>query len=328
MRPASTATRLACSCRPTGRSLPPIVRARPCRRRRLAGSGEGFRRFRRAVAARGDERVAVGDVQLRQSLPMRGFRLDLVGLRERTSAAPAPRRSRAFPASAQSLRARARGRRGRRRDGRSIGRAWRAKAPRAVSKLRVPCRFATAMAVWKASSAGAELAGSRFSRIRRAPDAVRLRTRDSPGDRPSPALRRGRRERGRDRPPALRPRPAQSSIDPSNNRTFCSRSRSTPRRMSSSPSASGTALSSRPTLEKRADARHTWPDHAHARGGRVRMRSARARMVAAHQIEHGRMHFPNASVPTWVKPASRVCMRSTSEIARSTSPSGHETAAR
>jgi hypothetical protein len=45
--------------------------------------------------------------------------------------APVPRRSPAFPASAQSLRARARGRRRRRRGGRSIGRAWRAKARRA-----------------------------------------------------------------------------------------------------------------------------------------------------------------------------------------------------
>ena len=41
-------------------------------RRRLAGSGEGFRRFRRAVAARREERVAVGDVQLRQSLARSG----------------------------------------------------------------------------------------------------------------------------------------------------------------------------------------------------------------------------------------------------------------
>ena len=41
--------------------------------------GESFRCFRRAVAARGDERVAVGDVQLRQSLPLRGCRFDLVG---------------------------------------------------------------------------------------------------------------------------------------------------------------------------------------------------------------------------------------------------------
>jgi hypothetical protein len=43
-----------------------------------------------------------------------------------------PRRSRAFPASERSLRARALARRGRRRGGRSIGRAWRARGPRAA----------------------------------------------------------------------------------------------------------------------------------------------------------------------------------------------------
>ena len=61
------------SCRPTSRSRPPIVPARPCRQTpNSRGSGEGFRRFRRAVAARRDERVAVGDVQLRQSLVRSG----------------------------------------------------------------------------------------------------------------------------------------------------------------------------------------------------------------------------------------------------------------
>ena len=49
----------------------------------LAGSGEGLRRFRRSVAARGDERVAVSDVQMRQSLPLRGASPDLLSLRER-----------------------------------------------------------------------------------------------------------------------------------------------------------------------------------------------------------------------------------------------------
>ena len=38
--------------------------------------------------------------------------------------------------------------------------------------------------------------------------------------------------------------------------------------------------------------------------------------------------LPNASVPTWVRPAIRVCMRSMSEIARSTSPRAHEAIAR
>ena len=62
--PASTATRRARSCRPISRSRPPTVRgASLSPDRRLAGSGECFRRFRRAVAARRDQRVAVGDVQ-------------------------------------------------------------------------------------------------------------------------------------------------------------------------------------------------------------------------------------------------------------------------
>ena len=38
--------------------------------------------FPARVAARGDERVAVGDLQLRQSPPRRCFNLDLVGLRQ------------------------------------------------------------------------------------------------------------------------------------------------------------------------------------------------------------------------------------------------------
>ena len=41
-------------------------------RRQLAGLGERFRRFRRAEAARGEERVAVGDVQLRHLLARSG----------------------------------------------------------------------------------------------------------------------------------------------------------------------------------------------------------------------------------------------------------------
>ena len=51
--------------------------------RKFAGSSEGFRRFRRAKTARGDERVAVGHVQLRQSLPLRHIGLDLIRLIKR-----------------------------------------------------------------------------------------------------------------------------------------------------------------------------------------------------------------------------------------------------
>jgi hypothetical protein len=53
-------------------------------------------------------------------------------------AAPAPRRSQASPASAKSLRARARGQRGLRRDGRSIDKAWRALATRAARRFGRP----------------------------------------------------------------------------------------------------------------------------------------------------------------------------------------------
>ena len=49
----------------------------------LAGCCEGFRRFRRPIAAGGDERVAVGHLQVRQSLPARRFGPDFIGLRQR-----------------------------------------------------------------------------------------------------------------------------------------------------------------------------------------------------------------------------------------------------
>jgi hypothetical protein len=42
-----------------------------------------LRRFRRPVTAHSHQRVAVGHLQLRQSLPLRGLRFDLVNLRER-----------------------------------------------------------------------------------------------------------------------------------------------------------------------------------------------------------------------------------------------------
>ena len=47
------------------------------------GLGEGFRCLRRAVAASGNERVAIGDVQLCQSLPLRFSGFHLVRLRHR-----------------------------------------------------------------------------------------------------------------------------------------------------------------------------------------------------------------------------------------------------
>ncbi len=110
--------------------------------------------------------------------------------------------------------------------------------------------------------------------FRRAPDAVPLRTRDSPCGRPSPALRRGLRERGRDRPPQLQPQPAQSSIArrttersvraAARRRGACHRAQRRFRRSQRSPN---------PRETRRM--RETWAARARARGGRVRMRSAR-----------------------------------------------------
>ncbi len=163
----------------------------------LAGSGESFRRFPRAVTARRDKRVAVGHLQLRQSLPLRGLRLDLVRLRQRREqrlrlglrhlrmgASPSPvrerGRGRASAASSDgekpsspallpdgrggSLRARARERRRPRRGGRSIGRVWQATAPRAVRNCAC---LAASRRRWRSGTplrAGAGLAGSRSSR--------------------------------------------------------------------------------------------------------------------------------------------------------------------
>ena len=145
--------------------------------------------------------------------------------------------------------------------------------------------------------------------------------------RTSPALRRGSRWRGRNRPPGLRPRPARSSIARRKIRTFCSRSSSTPRRMSSSPPAgaplSAVAQPSRNDAERAPHGQIVLAREAGEFGGVRRG----AREVAAHQLEQGRdAVFPNARVPTWARSAIRVCMRSTSEIARSTSPSGHNEA--
>ena len=86
----------SCRLRPHRRQFAPRVAAGPqakvgrqaLRRvlraeRRLAGSLERFRRFRRAEASRGDERVAVGHLQLRHAMALRGLRLNLVGFRQR-----------------------------------------------------------------------------------------------------------------------------------------------------------------------------------------------------------------------------------------------------
>ena len=167
---------------------------------RLAGACEGFRRFRRAVAPRRDQRVAVSDLQLRQSLPTRRCRFDLVGLRQRRRAAPPPRRSPAFRASAKSLQALARGRRALRRGGRSIDRAWRAPAPRAVRSCACLAasrpRWRSGRLLRRRGIGGVALQQDFAAR----PMQFRFERAVAECGRTSPALRRGSRWRGRGSP--------------------------------------------------------------------------------------------------------------------------------
>jgi hypothetical protein len=78
---------------------------------------------------------------------------------------PAPLRSEAFPALAESLRVRARGSLWRRLDRRLVGRAWRAQARPAARSCASPASSRHRWRVWSASSAGTGLMGSRFSSI-------------------------------------------------------------------------------------------------------------------------------------------------------------------
>ena len=83
-----------------------------------------------------------------------------------------------------------------------------------------------------------------------------------------------RERRGRDRPPGPRLRPAQSS------RAHRKSGRSVRAGVDAAahvlePAAKRAALSRRPALEETRRTRATWADHAHARVGRVRRRSAR-----------------------------------------------------
>ena len=108
-----------------------VVDRRPFRRvlvarRHLPGLRERFCRFRRAVAACGNERVAIGNVQLRQSPALCFCGLDLVRVGQRRE-----QRLRSAISGISVVGAkpsgRARGWRELRRGGRSIGRAWRGK---------------------------------------------------------------------------------------------------------------------------------------------------------------------------------------------------------
>ena len=77
---------------------------------------------------------------------------------------------------------------------------------------------------------------------------------------------------------------------PSNNRTFCSRSSSTPRRMSSSPSPSAPLCSGRPALEKHAERAPHGQIMLAREAGEFECVRRGARVVATHQFEQGRVH--------------------------------------
>ena len=92
-------------------------------------------------------------------------RSSLPRFRQARRAAFARPRSPETPAWAKNLQARDRARRGHRRRGRSLDKASPARARRAARSSAPSAPCAMAMAVRKASSAGAEFAGSRLSNI-------------------------------------------------------------------------------------------------------------------------------------------------------------------
>ena len=205
--------------------LPPPIRGRE--RKRL--------RSLRLQSPSPQESLTVGRLQIEASPALLDRSLDLFRLGQRRKQAPAPRRSRAFPASAKSLRARARGRRGLRQGGRSIGRAWRARAPRAVRSCAC---LAAVRPRWRSGAPPrrvAGLAGSRFS-------SISPRTRCSSASnvrwpiRSHVASASSRLATARSGSPARASASAKAILtSPSKSRTFCSRRSSIPRRMASSP---------------------------------------------------------------------------------------------
>jgi hypothetical protein len=127
---------------PTAASPAPIKSVRPLRHDALKGELAPLGEQDRAL---GGERLAEAGDKPHQRLPpgLERTRTQIARSRpERpypiASSAPAPPRSPAFPASAKGLRGRAQGPRKRPRDGRSIGRAWPARAPRAVRSCGSP----------------------------------------------------------------------------------------------------------------------------------------------------------------------------------------------
>ena len=116
---------------------------------------------------------------------------------------PAPHQSPASPTSAKSLRARARGRGGLRRGGPSIdelGERQRRAQFKAARALLLCDRDGGQECVFCGRRvAGVELQEDSAAR----PMQFRFESSENPGGRTSPALRRGWRRRGRDRPPGL-----------------------------------------------------------------------------------------------------------------------------
>ena len=164
--------------------------------------------------------------------------------------------------------------------------------------------------------------------FRHAPDAVPLRTRDSPGGPQSPALRRGSRRRDRNRPPGPRPRPARSSTARRTTersvraevlrRGACPRARRRARRRAMSPNPqkhAERAPHGQVMLAREAD------EFECVRRG--------ARLVATHQFEHGRVHLPKrerAGMSEAPRSASACGRRAKSRA--STSPRGHDVIAK
>ena len=181
----------------------PVWRRRPEAAGAIGGNEDDAlfrgRRCGRRVWARRLERVCGGRVGHRLPAPARGWRRGETALRN-----------------------------GKRGDGHEVSilirvcdgeRAGRAHSKVSTMIIRPPQqgqrRTGEGVSVSLSASADERLGGLRgraAAGFRHAPDAVPLRTRDSPGDQRSPALRRGWRRRGRNRPPGPLTRPAQSSI--------------------------------------------------------------------------------------------------------------------
>ena len=115
---------------------------------------------------------------------------------------------------------------------------------------------------------------------------------------------------------------------PSKYRTFCSRSSSTPRRMSSSPPPGAPLAAVAQPSRNTPNARHMGRSCSRARRASSKAFGAARAWSPRINSNMAACILPYASVPTWVRPAIRVCMRSMSEIARSTSPRGHDAIAR